>query len=242
MKRYLTISLLLLFLSAGAFASETVFVDNAEIQQYRGELGKWMSLHSMAELNGLVTKFDTSMSKVREINGASFSIRDHIFVPYSEKYVKDMEGQGISRKCIEANENDFLWPLNVVDNISSPFGMRGRQMHTGADMPSSKGTLILAAMDGRIVFTGYTGGHGRTIYLEHRNDFFTRYSHCSVILVKNGDYVKRGQVIGLVGSSGRSTGNHLHFEIRYKDVPLNPLDFLPINDRLKEAHQLRNWR
>ncbi|MBN1531905.1 MAG: M23 family metallopeptidase [Spirochaetes bacterium] len=225
-----------------AFATETVFVDNSDVQQYRGELGKWMSLKSMAELNVLMSKYDTNISKVREINGASFSIRDYIFVPYSEKYVKELESQGVTRKSVEANENDFLWPLNCVDTISSPFGMRGRQMHTGTDMPSPRGTLILAAMDGRAVFTGYTGGHGRTIYLEHRNDFFTRYSHCSVILVKNGDYVKRGQVIGLVGSSGRSTGNHLHFEIRYKDVPLNPLDFLPINDHLKEAHQLRNWR
>ncbi len=242
MKRYFIISAFALLFSALSATAETVPIDNLEIQQYRGEIGKWVHLSSMGELNAFLKKIDTNMSKIRDINGPSFSIRDYIFIPFSENYLKSLEDQGIQRKHVEANESDFIWPLNQVENISSPFGMRCGQLHTGADMPSPKGTPIIAVMDGRTVFTGYTGGHGKTIYLEHRNDFYTRYSHCSVMLVKNGDFVKRGQIIGYVGSSGRSTGNHLHFEIRYKDVPLNPLDFLPINERLIQAHQMRNWR
>jgi len=242
MRRYLSSSIFIVLFISVVYADVSLFVDSADIQQYRGELGKWTIAGSTGELNGMLKKYDTSITRVREVNGASFSFSDYIFIPYSEKYLKELEENGITRAKANISENDFIWPLSRVESISSAFGHRGGQFHTGADMPASKGTPIVAAMDGRVVFTGYTGGHGKTIYLEHRNDFYTRYSHTSVMLVKNGDYVKQGQVIGMVGSSGRSTGNHLHFEIRYKDIPLNPLDFLPLNERLKEAHQMRSWK
>lgn len=242
MRRYYILSFFILLVVSVAFADVVRFLDSSEIQQYHGELGKWTLVASTAELNGLIKKYDTSIEKVREINGASFSIKDYIFIPYSDNYLKELEGKGIIRLTTKCAENDFMWPLAKVESISSSFGHRGGHFHPGADMPTQKGTPILAAMDGRIVFTGYTGGHGKTIFIEHRNDLYTRYSHCSAMLVKNGEYVKQGQIIGLVGSSGRSTGNHLHFEIRYKDIPLNPLDFLPINDKLKETHQMRSWK
>lgn len=240
--RILTIIFVLIVPSMMSFAREKIYVDNQEIQQYKGELGKWINVASTANLTYLVQKFDVTAAKVKEANGNSISLKNYIFVPYSEKYIKDLEEKGITRSFIEGTDNDFIWPLGYVDIISSPFGMRCGQLHTGADMPAPKGTAIIAAMDGRVVFSGYIGGHGKSIYLEHRDYFFTRYSHTSEILVKDGDLVKKGQVIGLVGSSGRSTGNHLHFEIRYKDIPLNPLDFLPFNKFLKNAHFLKSWK
>ncbi len=101
--------------------------------------------------------------------------------------------------------------------------------------------VIVAVMDGRVLSTRYDGGFGRTICMEHRDNFFTRYAHCDVILVKDGDFIRKGQLIGLVGSTGTSTGNHLHFEIRYNDIPLNPLDFLPYKENLRHMHKFRNW-
>ncbi|MCL2025750.1 MAG: M23 family metallopeptidase, partial [Leptospirales bacterium] len=76
----------------------------------------------------------------------------------------------------------------------------------------------------------YNGGHGNTILVAHKNNFYTRYSHNSENLVKPGDEVKKGQIIALAGSTGNSTGPHLHFEIRFNDIPLNPLDFLPTDE------------
>jgi murein DD-endopeptidase MepM/ murein hydrolase activator NlpD len=117
----------------------------------------------------------------------------------------------------------FLWP--TIGRISSPFGKRGREFHTGVDIAAPVGTPVRAADSGTVTFAGWNGGYGRLIIVDHGNGFTTYYAHNSKLLVGVGDKVEKGQTISLVGSSGRSTGPHLHFEIRKNGEPLNPLNF-----------------
>ena len=87
-------------------------------------------------------------------------------------------------------------------------------------------TLIKAAADGKVVFSGWDGnGYGRMIIIDHGNNYLTRYAHNISNNVKVGERVKKGETIGYVGSTGRSTGTHLHFEVRHRNVPTNPMKF-----------------
>ncbi len=223
-------------------AGDSVCIDDKKINEYKGRIGKWELVQTKGKLYYYLRKYGSNLDEIRSINGSDFSYNAYLFIPYSEEYVKKMRQEGIDRLKIESSDNDFIWPISEVKHISCAFGIRFGRLHTGADIPATRGTPIVAVMDGRVVSVAYSGGYGNTIILEHRDNFYSRYAHNSVNLVKKGDYVKKGQVIAYVGSSGRSTGNHLHFEIRYNDIPLNPLDFLPLNDELKETHQLRNWK
>jgi len=241
--RSIICTVIFIFLLCGAsFAEDLIPVENQYVQEYKGRIGVWTTAESQAMLNYYIGKFYITVKDVQEINGTSITWGEYIFIPYSEKYIQELETQGIKRDSLVSQKSDFIWPLSNVSSISSTFGQRNGRFHTGTDMPATKGTPIVAVMDGRIITTCYDSGLGYNIYLEHRDNFFTRYAHCSKFLVKSGDYVKKGQIIGLVGSSGVSTGNHLHFEIRYNDIPLNPLDFLPYKQNLVQTHMLRNWK
>ncbi len=240
--RRLTGILFFIFLSSVlVYADEQIQVDNQNFQEYKGRVGVWMMVVSPAHLNYYIHKFYITRKEVEDANGR-IRYREYLFIPYSEKYTRELEAEGIHRQTVTTRTNDFIWPLANVKNISSAFGRRGARFHTGTDMPAVQGTPIIAVMDGRVVSTRFEGGFGWTICMEHRDNFFTRYAHCFKILIKEGDYVKKGQVIGLVGNTGTSTGNHLHFEIRYNDIPLNPLDFLPYKEDLAVRHSVRNWK
>lgn len=115
---------------------------------------------------------------------------------------------------------------------SSNFGWRidpftGKNaMHEGVDFMVPEGTPILASAGGVVVYSDYHPQYGNMIELDHGNDIVTRYAHASRLLVKVGQIVRRGQEIAKVGNTGRSTGNHLHFEVRYKGLAQNPTRFL----------------
>ena len=231
-----------LFSSIMVYSAESINLDNQDLQEYKGKKGLWTMVQSSADLNNLVKKYNITLKEAKEINDNNISFGDYNFIPYSDDYIKELESSGKKRENMASSDNEFIWPIGNASTISSTFGFRNRKMHTGVDLPAQRGTAIIAVMDGRVISNHYEGGHGKTIYLEHRNNFYSRYSHNSVNLVKKGDFVKKGQIIGYVGSSGNSTGNHLHFEIRYKDVPLNPLDFLPFKEEFKESHLFKNWK
>ena len=115
---------------------------------------------------------------------------------------------------------------------SSNFGWRidpftgQNAMHEGVDYMVPEGTPILAAAGGIVVYSGSHPQYGNMTEIDHGNDIITRYAHASSLLTKVGQVVRRGQEIAKVGSTGRSTGNHLHFEVRYKGIAQNPLKFL----------------
>lgn len=116
--------------------------------------------------------------------------------------------------------------------VGSGFGFRsdpitGRTaLHTGLDFPAPPGTPILAAAGGLVLDTAWHPEYGHVLEIDHGNGLVTRYAHCSKLLVRPGELVKRGQPVALVGSSGRSTGPHLHFEVLVDGVPQNPQRFL----------------
>ncbi|KAA5607110.1 peptidoglycan DD-metalloendopeptidase family protein [Roseospira marina] len=123
-------------------------------------------------------------------------------------------------------------PILSGYRLSSPFGVRrdpinGRlSRHEGLDFAAGAGTPIVAPAAGKVVYAGRRGGYGRTLEISHGMGLLTRYGHLSSIALKVGDSVKRGDVIATVGNSGRSTGSHLHYEIRVNGVPRNPAKFM----------------
>jgi murein DD-endopeptidase MepM/ murein hydrolase activator NlpD len=116
----------------------------------------------------------------------------------------------------------------AVERISSPYGLRVDPLddkvrfHHGVDIAAPAGTPIKAAQAGRVVFSGLLGGYGNVVILEHETGMRTLYGHASRNLVSAGEQVSEGDVLGLVGSTGRSTGPHLHFEVQKNGEPLNP--------------------
>ncbi len=107
----------------------------------------------------------------------------------------------------------------------SPFGF-GRDFHTGIDIAAPGGTPIQATAPGTVTMTGWAGGYGLIIRIQHKYGFMTYYAHCSRIIAQIGDTVKKGQIIGYVGQTGASTGNHCHYEVRLGDVPINPYPYM----------------
>jgi murein DD-endopeptidase MepM/ murein hydrolase activator NlpD len=100
-------------------------------------------------------------------------------------------------------------------------------MHEGIDVGASTGTPIWAAKAGRVIHSGWMSGYGNVVVIDHGGGFTTVYAHQSRIAAGDGASVDRGQVIGYVGSTGRSTGPHLHFETRFGGSPRNPMNYLP---------------
>lgn len=130
----------------------------------------------------------------------------------------------------------------VVDGrVGSGFGFRidpinGQSaLHTGLDFPAETGTPIVAAAGGVVIAQEYHAAYGNLVEIDHGNDLVTRYAHTSKVFVKKGDIVKRGQKIAEVGSTGRSTGPHLHFEVWVAGVPQNPQKFLQAGETLARS-------
>jgi murein DD-endopeptidase MepM/ murein hydrolase activator NlpD len=120
----------------------------------------------------------------------------------------------------------FIWPVH--GNISRGLEQDETRRHDGIDIAAPKGTPIQAAAAGEVVFSGWgPEGYGQMIILRHRSDLFTIYAHNDQNLVQRGEYVQQGNRIATVGQTGRATGNHLHFEIRHKTMPVIPERWLP---------------
>jgi murein DD-endopeptidase MepM/ murein hydrolase activator NlpD len=120
---------------------------------------------------------------------------------------------------------DFRWPLK--GKLSSRYGWRRGRSHEGIDIAAPRGTQIRAAESGRVTHSGWLAGYGRVVILKHSGRYSTVYAHNRKNLVRKGAFVEKGQVVGEVGSTGRATGPHVHFEIRRDRKPKDPLAYLP---------------
>jgi len=130
----------------------------------------------------------------------------------------------------EGTESDYvpsIWPVDGY--VTGYFGelRSGGYIHKGLDIAAASGSNIYAPGSGTVIFTGWQGGYGNTVMIHHGSGITTLYGHLKKILVKKGQIVSRGDVIGLVGSTGRSTGPHLHYEIRINGKRVDPMNYLP---------------
>jgi murein DD-endopeptidase MepM/ murein hydrolase activator NlpD len=144
-------------------------------------------------------------------------------------------GMGLTQRAslsdwVAATTAPTMWP--VMGPITGPFGSRQDPFngegafHAGIDISCHYGQPIIAPADGVVTFAGFYAGYGRLLAIDHGNSVVTRYGHLSGFAVTDGETVRKGQVIGYVGMSGRSTGAHLHYEVRIHDAPVNPHKYL----------------
>jgi murein DD-endopeptidase MepM/ murein hydrolase activator NlpD len=147
-------------------------------------------------------------------------------------------GGGLSRAAtltdwLRVAEAPTLWP--VVGRITGSFGERidpfngEGAFHRGVDISTGFGSRILAPADGVVIFVGEMNGYGRIVEVDHGHGIVTRYGHMSAFAVADGQHISRGQTIGFVGLSGRSTGPHLHYEVWVHNTPVNPYKYLRIS-------------
>nr|DAW50961.1 MAG TPA: 43 kDa tail protein [Caudoviricetes sp.] len=126
----------------------------------------------------------------------------------------------------------FVWPVSTAAIITSPFGPRWGSFHYGTDLSygGCNGDIIKAARAGKVTFAGSSGTYGNLVKISHGGGVETRYAHCSSFIVSAGDQVKAGQAIARIGTTGRSTGPHLHFEIRFNGTSKNPMNYVSKSD------------
>ena len=143
--------------------------------------------------------------------------------------VTEVQARGTLERPSWAPTGTFRWPTS--GNITSKYGYRnifgGSSFHSGIDIANSYGTDIVAADGGEVVYAGWMSGYGYLVQIDHQNGYITYYGHNSSLLVSVGDKVFKGQHIAEMGSTGRSTGNHCHFEVRYNGERQNPMNYLP---------------
>lgn len=123
-------------------------------------------------------------------------------------------------------DRQFAWPV-TAGTVSSPFGVRNGAMHDGVDIAAPAGTPVYAADAGSVIFAGDLHGYGNVVIVQHSGGYTTIYGHNQRNLVDKGARVVRGQEIAEIGTSGRTSGPNLHFEVRYKNQAENPLAYLP---------------
>jgi murein DD-endopeptidase MepM/ murein hydrolase activator NlpD len=153
----------------------------------------------------------------------------------AERIEEDLQVYAEALRERERERIPSIWP--VLGGLSDGFGVRGNpfgggssEFHPGQDLTAPPGTPVVAPADGTVVEAGWKNGYGQTVVIDHGNGLTTRYGHLSKIEVAVGQELKRGEELGQVGSTGRSTGPHLHYEIKAGDVLVNPLDYLPPRD------------
>ncbi len=131
----------------------------------------------------------------------------------------------LSRRELRHWRQRFRWPVDG-GSVSSAFGRRAGRFHDGIDIYAPEGTPVRAAWDGEVLFVGALRGYGETVALRHERGLLSLYAHLQRARVRRGEHVRAGQVIGAVGTTGRTTGPNLHFEIRRAQVALDPYVFL----------------
>lgn len=179
----------------------------------------------------IASKYGLPGEAIREVNGleeSNLSVGKELFLPGAKPVTSVYSvAKGSSGSSVSAG---FRWPLS--GRITSGYGWRRhpftnrRDFHTGIDIKGPTGRIIRASKPGRVVYSGWMGGYGRVVVIDHGKDYSTLYAHCSSLLVRKGQRVSAGQAVGKVGSTGRATGPHLHFEVRYRNKSINPLKVL----------------
>jgi lipoprotein NlpD len=171
------------------------------------------------------------LAQINDLYDAQLVVGRRIFIPAKKfKSLYVTATKTTKEKKIAEIQNQagmqFIWPIEG-GVVTSPFGTRRGRPHDGLDISAHSGTPIHAAADGKVIFAKRFAGYGNLVVVKHRKNYFTAYAHAANILVSAGNKVKQGQQIATVGSTGHSTGPHVHFEIRKKTDPMDPMGILP---------------
>ena len=196
---------------------------------------KGQTLHSIART------YDIDVNRLKRINGIFNPLRlqvgARLWIPEARQVLeihskKRGAKRGKWKNKVKLNEDTkavkgfFIWP--VQGQLTSKFGNRNGRHHDGIDIGARKGAPIVSAADGKVMFSGWgPTGYGLMVIIKHKNNLTTVYAHNSQIHVHKNQVVKQRQKIASVGSTGRSTGPHLHFEVRNDSHAYNPLQYLP---------------
>ncbi len=171
------------------------------------------------------------MQEVAELNDITdptqIRVGQKIFIPGAKTVLTVQpykKGEEEKEPKIVKSKGRFSWP--VKGKVTSRYGIRKGKKHDGLDIAAPLGAVVLAADSGKIIYRGRLRGYGKILIVRHKGNFVTVYGHLKQWLVKQDQRVKRGQLIARVGISGRTTGSHLHFEIRYRNRTRNPLFYL----------------
>lgn len=204
--------------------------------------GIFYTLRKGEKIEQVCKRYQVDLERTRKVNPTvdlvSLKPGDEIFLPGARpEAVAEVKSEGKKAKSppskgrdVQKGVRSYRWP--VMGRINSPFGWRRhpvtrrRDFHTGIDIKADRGMLIRAARDGRVAYSGWMGGYGKVVVVEHAGGHSTFYAHCSTLLVGQGAKVSQGQNVARVGTTGRSTGPHLHFEVRKGNSPVNPLQYL----------------
>lgn len=174
----------------------------------------------------LAKRFNLAKSELLSSNeGGVPRVGEAYFIPSGVGLIHwGGESQEKTKESLESKE--FGWPVPSKKRVSSLFGKRWGRAHEGIDIPGPVGTQIVASRGGKATFVGRMGGYGNIVIISHNDGYFSVYAHLSKFQVNQGAIIKRGQKIGKMGKTGRVTGSHLHFEIRYNSKALDPKPFL----------------
>ncbi|WP_165792064.1 M23 family metallopeptidase [Desulfocucumis palustris] len=186
--------------------SKLYYGDEKVVQQ--GKPGKKSVTYQVTKLNGVTVERNVLQESVLE-------------QPTTKIVAK---GSKLLLASRSGSSGRLAWP--TVGSVISPFGKRGSSVHEGVDISGSIGNAVAAAASGTVVRAGWFGGYGKCVDISHGDGVITRYGHLSKIVVSSGQKIARGQLVGRVGSTGRSTGPHLHFEVRINGQPRNPMKYL----------------
>lgn len=184
------------------------------------------TLFSIAKANGITVDELKAMNNL-ESNDIKIGQKLYLAGGPPSGEVKT-SGRSLTDEEIQKSDkirSDLIMP--VAGKVTSEFGIRNGRPHKGIDLGAKSGTPIYAALDGVVVYSGVQGGYGNVVVIEHPDFVMTVYAHNELNVVKVNDTVKQGQLIGYVGSTGNSTGPHLHFEYRLKGKAINPRKVLP---------------
>ena len=194
-------------------------------------------------LHRIAQRYGVSVSRLMAANGIDdphdLEVGQVLTIPGSLSYASIFGGSRSGDYSSERPTRIFAWPI-YQGVISSGFGIRNGSMHEGVDIAAPVGTPVHAAESGSVIYSGRLRGYGNVIIIRHDDHYVTVYGHNSVNLVREGDSVARGQEIGRIGESGRTTGSNLHFEVRRDNLARNPLAYLPGLDETAGISFARN--
>lgn len=210
--------------------------ENTELQKQTKMLELDQKVTQLKNLNVKVTDIKTSRAKAESEIEASKSRLKELEKKEDEMIALSKQLEAQITKLMDSKTKYaggvMKWPTPGYTRVSSPYGMRihpiykVKKMHTGIDIDAPSGAKIVAANSGKVILAGWNGGYGNCVIIDHGGGLATLYAHQSKILVSVGDKVEKGETIGKVGSTGLSTGPHLHFEVRKNGKTENPQNYV----------------